>query len=150
MFLQLPLTAMRTAFPVTPLKRFAANQDKYNSAVRKAGSFEGTLPRCLSLRATESKWATLGNFFGFSVDSDFVNGRYVEYRSFALVLRHRRFGTARRRTPEFDGSRSRMNSESPFRISSMVLTVASILCGISAASYLAAQFSPRRNSVQSK
>ena len=39
-----------------------------------------------------------------------------------------------------------MNSESPFRISSMVLTVASILCGISAASYLAAQFAPRRNS----
>jgi len=40
-----------------------------------------------------------------------------------------------------------MNSESPFRISRIVLTVACILCGISAASYLAAQFAPRRNDV---
>jgi hypothetical protein len=46
MFLQLPLTAMRTALQVTPQVRFVANYDRYNSAVRKAGSFEGTLPRC--------------------------------------------------------------------------------------------------------
>ncbi len=70
MFLQLPLTVMRTALLVTSLWRFAANLDKYNSAVRKAGSFEGTLPRCLSMRAAKSNWATLGDFFGFSVDSD--------------------------------------------------------------------------------
>jgi len=102
MFLEMPLTAIPTALS-TPLKRLAANQDKYNSAVRKAGSFEGTLPRCLSLRATESKWVTQGDFFGFSVDCDFADGRYPEDRRPAPVLRHRRFGAARRRTPEFDG-----------------------------------------------
>ncbi len=41
-----------------------------------------------------------------------------------------------------------MNSESPFRISSMVLTVACIICGITAASYLVPRFMPHRNSVE--
>jgi|GEM_PF-5790073 len=88
MFLQLPLKAMRTAMSVTPQKRFTANQDEYNSAVRKAGCFEGTLPRCLFLRADESKWATLGDFLGFSFDSNSTDRRYPEYRSPAPVLRH--------------------------------------------------------------
>ena len=96
MFPQLPLTVMRTSLLVTSLWRFAVQLDKYNSAVRKAGSFEGTLPRCLSMRAAESNWATLGDFFGFSVDSDFADGRYSEYRISSPVLRHGRFATARR------------------------------------------------------
>ena len=104
------------------------------------------MPRCLSLRASESNWATLGDFSGFSVDSDFANGRYPEYRSSAPVLRHPRFGTARQPPPEFDKFRSRMNSESPLRISSMVLTVGSILCCITAVSYLAPKLTPRLNS----
>ena len=104
------------------------------------------MPRCLSLRASESNWATLGDFSGFSVDSDFANGRYPEYRSSAPVLRHPRFGTARQPPPEFDKFRSRMNSESPLRISSMVLTVCSILCCITAVSYLAPKLTPRLNS----
>ncbi|MBC7966805.1 MAG: hypothetical protein H7Z17_12880 [Fuerstia sp.] len=41
-----------------------------------------------------------------------------------------------------------MNSESPFRTSSMVLTVACIICGIAAASYLVPRFIPLRNSVE--
>ena len=41
-----------------------------------------------------------------------------------------------------------MNSESPFRISSTVLTVACIICGITAASYLVPRFMPHRNSVE--
>ncbi len=41
-----------------------------------------------------------------------------------------------------------MNSESPFRISSMVLTVACVICGITAASYLVPRFMPHRNSVE--
>jgi len=86
MFLQLPLTAMRTALQVTPQVRFVANYDRYNSAVRKAGSFEGTLPRCFFLCPVGAKWAALGDFFGFSVDSDFANGRYPEYQSSASVM----------------------------------------------------------------
>ena len=43
-----------------------------------------------------------------------------------------------------------MNSETSFRIASIVLTVACILCGITAASYLAAHFFPYRNAVVQK
>ncbi len=40
-----------------------------------------------------------------------------------------------------------MNSESPFQISSMVLTVACILCGLTAAPYLVSQLAPRAHAV---
>ena len=53
------------------------------------------------------------------------------------MLRDRLFGTAGELQPDFDGS-IRMNSESPFRISSMVLAVACVLCGASASPYFLA------------
>ena len=60
-----------------------SKDNRYNSAVGKAGSFEGTLPRCFFLRAVLSNQETQGEFFGFSVDSDFADGRYPEYRNSA-------------------------------------------------------------------
>ena len=83
-------------------------------------------------------WAGLENIFDFSVESDFADGRYPEYRRPASVLRDRLFGTAGEPQPRFDGSIRRMNSESPFRISSMVLAVACVLCGASASPYFLA------------
>ena len=53
MFLQLPLTAMLTALQADTLKRSAANRHEINSAAGKAGSFEGTLPRCFFMRDAE-------------------------------------------------------------------------------------------------
>ncbi len=42
-----------------------------------------------------------------------------------------------------------MNSESPFRTSSMVLTIACVLCGITAAAYCVSRFSPARSADES-
>jgi len=103
------------------------------------------LPRCFSMRAVKSNWAGLENIFDFSVESDFADGRYPEYLSSAPVPRELSFEIVREVQPEFDGS-IRMNNESPFRITILVLTVACILSGVTAASYLAALSSPRSHS----
>ncbi len=58
MFLQLPLTRMQIRSQRANDDDSSAIEDKINSAVRKAGSFEGTLPRCFSSRfRSEQPWA---------------------------------------------------------------------------------------------
>ena len=58
MFLQLPLTRMQICSQRANDDDSSATEDEINSAVRKAGSFEGTLPRCFSLRFRwEQPWA---------------------------------------------------------------------------------------------
>ena len=83
----------------------SVTEDEINSAVRKAGSFEGTLPRCslrsgweqssvkppnfclfhASFRLETSKWVTQAVFSGFSVEFDFADCRYLkkQLRAFA-------------------------------------------------------------------